>query len=168
LELLNRGAANSASQEQTASKEWFFSWAALSINRENKPEARDNHYLRGPSRLRDHRDRDDPVLSEHVAGHGVHVFRSGPLKGHTDDAARVGIRPRYLRLVRSPARRIAGHVEAPGASNVAAGAFSAPFELRELALVGERAVLPDVKYCERRARCDIKDVFRPALRTMPS
>ena len=75
------------------------------------------------------------------------VFRSGPLKATLITSRGVGIRPRFLPsgpITCTPA--LAGHIEAPGGVKRAAiAAESAALQLGEFALVGERAILLDVK-----------------------
>ena len=89
------------------------------------------------------------------------VFRSGPLKVTVMTGRGVGITPRFLpsglnTWMPAPCN---GHVEAPGRIERAAVAASTAFELGEFALVGERAILLDVKRRERRSVGDVKMLF---------
>src|SRR5437588_3537695 len=111
--------------------------------------------------LRNHRERDDPVfVLSIVPGHGIKYLSVGAAEGHADDAARRRYQAEIL-AVRSYHLNtgIRCHVEASPRVERAAVAVSTAFELRELALVGKCAILPDVKHGKRRSVGDVQVLF---------
>src|SRR5215469_60698 len=114
--------------------------------------------------LRDHLKRDDPVLILHiVARYRVQRLPIRTAEGHANYSARrrdqaqiFAVWPDHLNT------RIRGHVEASGCvkrtaiTGAKALSACATFQLRELALIGERAIFLYIKPGKRRAIGDIE------------
>src|SRR5450631_2513667 len=93
--------------------------------------------------LRDHLDADDLVLIRRVfAGHGVQRLSIRAAESHANKAVRCRDQSEILAILSNHLHAgIGGHVKASGGIEGAAIAVSTAFELRELALVGERPIL---------------------------
>src|ERR1700722_1057109 len=112
--------------------------------------------------LRDHLKRDDPIfVLRVVARNGIQRLAIRPTKSDTDDVTRRGDQPQILAVGSNHVHAAVGRdIQAAGRVEGAAIAAESPaLQLRELALVGERAIFLDVKFRDRRAIGDKKMLF---------